>query len=297
MKELLIQFIVPLTFLAIWALTSILNRDGQPLPQRPRRPGDRPLDPAAEARRQRERARAEREGEPWEADDASPSLAPSRPDPRRSVATTPGRSGGSSKPNGGRPRPAPPQSVPSGFDGAGVYVNRDEVVFLDPGTGRRLLSAPIEAEPSAEPRNPAAAPPRQRKAGRARREQRDGARQAPLEPETRRALSDQVGQAMGMRRNQPLEIKPLAPKLEALSVSLSKPVTLGDDHLPAAAPRPAIDARSIQEMFAEARKLREVAVLSEILQPPVSLRRRRFERDGRPGRGRGGARPSSIARP
>src|SRR5271165_6299281 len=35
--EVLIQFIVPLTFLAIWALTSILNRDAQPLPPRPTR--------------------------------------------------------------------------------------------------------------------------------------------------------------------------------------------------------------------------------------------------------------------
>ena len=33
--EFLLQFIVPLTFLAIWALTSLLNRDAQPLPPRP----------------------------------------------------------------------------------------------------------------------------------------------------------------------------------------------------------------------------------------------------------------------
>src|SRR5262249_11730354 len=43
--EFLLQFIVPLTFLAIWALTSLLNRDAQPLPQRPgvgRMPGPGP---------------------------------------------------------------------------------------------------------------------------------------------------------------------------------------------------------------------------------------------------------------
>ncbi len=34
--EILIQFIVPLMFLAIWALTSLLNRDAQPLPPRAR---------------------------------------------------------------------------------------------------------------------------------------------------------------------------------------------------------------------------------------------------------------------
>jgi len=46
--EILIQFIVPLMFLAIWALTSLLNRDAQPLPPRPGRPpgagGPRPLE-------------------------------------------------------------------------------------------------------------------------------------------------------------------------------------------------------------------------------------------------------------
>src|SRR4051794_31456516 len=34
----LFQFIVPLTFLAIWALTSLLNREAQPLPPRTGRP-------------------------------------------------------------------------------------------------------------------------------------------------------------------------------------------------------------------------------------------------------------------
>ncbi len=42
----LLQFIVPLTFLAIWALTSLFNREAQPLPPRtgrvPNPPGPRP---------------------------------------------------------------------------------------------------------------------------------------------------------------------------------------------------------------------------------------------------------------
>src|SRR5262249_39983223 len=48
--ENLIQFIVPLTFLAIWALTSLFNREAQSLPPRPGRPlgpnGPRPQPPA-----------------------------------------------------------------------------------------------------------------------------------------------------------------------------------------------------------------------------------------------------------
>ena len=35
----LYQYMVPLAFIAIWALTSIFNRETQPLPPRPVRPG------------------------------------------------------------------------------------------------------------------------------------------------------------------------------------------------------------------------------------------------------------------
>src|SRR5436190_34588 len=42
--ENLFQFIVPLTFLAIWALTSLFNREAQPLPpKRPEADATRPL--------------------------------------------------------------------------------------------------------------------------------------------------------------------------------------------------------------------------------------------------------------
>lgn len=273
MRELLVQFIVPLTFLAIWALTSILNRDAQPLPQRPRRPGERGPDPAAEARRRREEERAERRERPWDRDGDSPAPARPRPGPSRPAAAAP--SGGSPKPKA-RPASLPP--VSAGFDGAGADIGRDEVVFLDSVTNRGLLAEPTRAESPAEPRPPAPAPPRQRKSSRSRREQRAAARPAPVESETRRALSDQVGRALETKRARPLEIEiqPLAPKLEGLTVSLGAAADLDDARSSATASQPAIDARSIQEMFAESRKLREVAVLSEILQPPVSLRRRRF---------------------
>src|SRR4051812_14996454 len=45
--ENIFQFIVPLTFFAIWALTSLFNREAQPLPPRSGRPlgpnGPRPM--------------------------------------------------------------------------------------------------------------------------------------------------------------------------------------------------------------------------------------------------------------
>ena len=58
--ENIFQFIVPLTFFAIWALTSLFNREAQPLPPRSGRPlgpnGPRPMPPAPpDAPRQVER--------------------------------------------------------------------------------------------------------------------------------------------------------------------------------------------------------------------------------------------------
>lgn len=278
MRELLIQFIVPLTFLAIWALTSILNRDGQPLPQRPQRPlGPRP-DPAEEARRRRERARAAAERS-WEgAGEGPPPAGPPRPEPPRRPSPPPvpvddlaAFSGGRQRPG----RPAPPrQPVPAGFDGAGVYVKPDEVIFLDPATGRQLMSAPIEGGRPEAPFKPPA-PPRQRKSSRRRASTAESGR-TPPESEPRRALSDHVGRAMDLKRNQSLELKPLAPKLEGLTTNLSETISLKDHQAltPESAPSsPIFDARAIQDMFGEREKLREIAVLSEVLRPPVSLRR------------------------
>lgn len=278
MRELLIQFIVPLTFLAIWALTSILNRDGQPLPQRPQRPGGpRPDLAAEEARRRREKARAAAERS-WEGVGEGPSSAvPPRSEPRR-PSPPPVPVDDLATFSGGRPRPgrpAPPrQPVPAGFDGAGVYVKPDEVVFLDPATGRRLMSAPVDRGRSDESTKPSA-PPRQRKSSRRRASAGESDRSA--ESETRRALSDHVGRSMDLKRNQSLELKPLAPKLEGLTSTLSQTVSLMDRQslIPGPAPSPIFDAHAIQDMFTERAKLREIAVLSEVLRPPVSLRRAR----------------------
>lgn len=54
-----LQFIVPMSILAIWALTSLFNREAQPLPPRPNRPpvppGTRPTGVAVPPMRQAER--------------------------------------------------------------------------------------------------------------------------------------------------------------------------------------------------------------------------------------------------
>jgi hypothetical protein len=75
--ENLIQFIVPLTFLAIWALTSLFNREAQPLPPRSgRMPG--PVGPRPGLGQQPVRAPAERRQEPF----ARPNMQPQEPQRR-----------------------------------------------------------------------------------------------------------------------------------------------------------------------------------------------------------------------
>lgn len=276
MRDLLIQFIVPLTFLAIWALTSILNRDGQPLPQRPQRPGGPRPDPAEEARRRRERARAAAERS-WEGAGERPSPAgPPRPEPRRPSPPPIPNAADGGRPRPQRPaRPAPSQTVPAGFDGAGVFVKPDEVVFLDPATGRRLMSSPIDGERPADASKPPS-PPRRRKPDRQRASTEKAKR--PPESETRRALSDHVGRLMtDLRQSQSLELQPLASKLEGLTTNLSQSVSLMDQQPldEESIDSPIFDAHAIQDLLAERDKLREITVLSEVLRPPVSIRRMR----------------------
>src|SRR4051794_8102397 len=83
--ENLIQFIVPLTFLAIWALTSLFNREAQPLPPRSGRvPGPGGARPGLG--NPVSKAPLERRQEPF----ARPTTAP-RQEPQRRPAQRSGR--------------------------------------------------------------------------------------------------------------------------------------------------------------------------------------------------------------
>ncbi|MBV8078728.1 MAG: hypothetical protein JO284_20245 [Planctomycetaceae bacterium] len=125
----LFQFIVPLTFLTIWALTSLFNREAQPLPPRANRPpgppGPRPGLPPAPGPVERRAEPAT--GEPtmrWSTETATVRRAPGRPDddiliiesePRRaspapSAAPASRTGGGASARRGSRTRSATPSS-------------------------------------------------------------------------------------------------------------------------------------------------------------------------------------------
>ncbi len=254
--EFLLQFIVPLTFLAIWALTSLLNRDAQPLPQRPgagRVPGPGParggvgggFGPSA------------REG----------LSGPARPSaavrPASSVVDRSAPARWSSASVQGRPAAGPARAVDEG------------IVIIDSET--RSAQGSSSFSPSAAASSRAArgtTPAARRAASRARSTPATPIK--PIESERPRALTGLVGQSLSQRRAKPLEMTPLSTPMAPIS---SSPLTASSP-TPAAevartAARPDIPSLSIDElraMLASPKRLREVALLGELLQPPVSMR-------------------------
>jgi hypothetical protein len=83
---------------------------------------------------------------------------------------------------------------------------------------------------------------------------------------------------MGLRRNKPLAIAPLASPISKLTVPLTQ-ATTSSQFAPSrdvsAAVAPTLTGAEVRKMLASPTKLREVALLTEILQPPLALRHRR----------------------
>lgn len=251
--EILFQFVVPLMFLAIWALTSLLNRDTQPLPQRPVRPGARPAPAPGQVNVQGSNRAAVPPGQG--------AVASGIPD------------------RGAAPRPAGERRPATSLNDANVYVVDDEVVFVDPVTNRRMMSAPLggstgAARGGAKPVRQSPPPSQPRKPGRGRRAPNPAPPARP-EPETRRALSDQVGRSMSLSRNRPLDLTPLSSKLTPLSAATTSAAPARDLGLERSSVGPALVAREVKDMLGSPLRLRETIVLAEVLQPPVALRRRR----------------------
>ena len=91
-----------------------------------------------------------------------------------------------------------------------------------------------------------------------------------------RRLSSQINQSMAQAANRPLEITPIDIPLSSLSSTitpLGARAAIGPSSFQSVAP--ALDAKSIREMLRSPQRLREIAILSEVLRPPVALRQRR----------------------
>ncbi len=258
--EILIQFIVPLMFLAIWALTSLLNRDAQPLPPRPGRPlgpgGPRP-----------------------------PGRVPGQPELRVPGSAAPSRTAGpaparqdlqSAWTQPQAPAPAPrdravQRMTTSKADGAIVYIENDPARR----NSARSTSAGSAAPPSSSGIRPArSATPRKGARGRSINIG-TATPQGRTEPRTQRVLSDQVNQSMAMQRNKPLEITPLFTSLAPLSLPLSQSSAAPQAHETSGGDRPvSMSSEAIRNLLSSPARLREFALLTEVLQPPVALRRR-----------------------
>ncbi len=247
--EILLQFLVPLSIMAMWALTSLLNREAQPLPARSDKgpapgPGAGRLNPPtartepfssprATMPTQRpplglpDRATTNRRPDP---------LSSARPGSARDVLTDDGIVILESEPRGPRSGPANPASSPS------LGTAR-----TSRGNSGRRGSRPRPSGASGQPRSNQAGPPR--------------------------ALTSLVNQALAQNKARPLEIVPLSSPLGTASNPLTQisgnttTEQLGGYQL-----HTALSSTELRAMLSSSTKLREIALLNELLQPPLALR-------------------------
>jgi hypothetical protein len=239
----MLQFIVLLAIMALWALTSLLSREAQPLP--PRRPRGAPPD-------------GPRPAPPGGRGDA---LAPARNfvNPDRVSVTTPERK-------------APDrwsEASPAPRTAAGRGLGADDGIVILESDNRAARSAAGGALPAGGATSRRGSPSRRGSRG------RSPAVASPpkqVEPGKQRALTTLVTQSMAQKRNKRLEIAPLA--------MINSPLTQHSagaqiEHPGSPDSEPAFTSESLRSMLASSTKLREVALLTELLQPPVALRRTR----------------------
>ena len=108
---------------------------------------------------------------------------------------------------------------------------------------------------------------------------RPSARAAPIKPiesERPRALTGLVGQSLAQRKARPLDIAPLSAPMAPISstpLTASSPTPAAEVARTAARPdTPSLSIDELRALLASPKRLREVALLGELLQPPVSLR-------------------------
>jgi hypothetical protein len=239
----MLQLVVLLSIGALWAITSLLSREAQPLPARPAR-GPGPAGP--------------RPGLPM--------------NPTGSMAAS--RTAGTAErlPTTSLERRAPArwnEASPATRTATGRGLGPDDGIVIlesDSRTGR----------PGTGGASSAAAKGR---AGLARRASRSRSSTGPspsnpVEPGRPRALTTLVTQSMAQKRNRPLEITPLASPLGPINSPLTQLTTGAKiEHPGSLDSPPAYTAESLRSMLANPIRLREAALLTELLQPPVALRR------------------------
>ena len=240
----MLQLVVLLSIGALWAITSLLSREAQPLPARPAR-GQGPAGP--------------RPGLPM---NAAGSTAASRTTGTadRSPATSLERRVPARWNDG-----SPPTRTP-----AGRGLGPDDGIVILESDSRTSRSGTGGASSAAAAKG---------RAGLARRASRGRSTSGqspsnPVEPGRPRALTTFVTQSMAQKRNRPLEITPLASPLAPVNSPLTQLTTGAKiEHPGSLDSPPAFTAESLRSMLANPIRLREAALLTELLQPPLALRR------------------------
>jgi hypothetical protein len=85
-----------------------------------------------------------------------------------------------------------------------------------------------------------------------------------------------VSQSLSLQKTKPLEISPLNAPITGLSKNLTQTMAEPDvNRRPMGEGRPTLTGVDIRKLVASPSKLREIAILNELLQPPLALRQRR----------------------
>ena len=244
--DILVQFIVPLTFLAIWALTSLLNRESQPLPPRPGR------GPVPKGRgRARGLPTAGRSDATGPSRYASPAGSPAMSADRSATAR----------------RPLPPTQ---GRPGAARGGTSDEgIVILD------SENRPSQSSSSFTPSSAASSRTR-------------GPRRLPVARRPRSFVPGSPPQVVGAGRPSRLTglvsqglapepapgdhafIVPISP-IGSPTAQISAGTTLDLPYATTTKSHPTLSSTDLRTMLASPGKIREIALLGELLQPPVAL--------------------------
>jgi len=89
-------------------------------------------------------------------------------------------------------------------------------------------------------------------------------------------LTGLVGQSLAQKRTRPLDLAPLSTQMAPISsaplTSASKTPAPEVARTAALQDAPSLSIDALRAMLASPKRLREVALLGELLQPPVSLR-------------------------
>ena len=247
----MLQFIVLLSIMALWALTSLLSREAQPLPARPARgPGPGGLRPVVPMN-------------PGGAMGPSRTTGPAEGLQASSLERrAPARWNEASPPT----RPAP---------GRGLGANDGIVILESDSRAAQPAAGGVAGSLLGAARGRAAS---SRRGSRGRSTASTGPTK-PVEPGRPRALTSLVTQSMAQKRNRPLEITPLSGPLAPINSPLTE-ISSGAkiEHPGSLDSPPAFTGESLRSMLGNATKLREAALLTELLQPPLALRRPRRRR-------------------